>query len=125
MNYKVTADKENGYILISVNVPMTSEIGRKCGTDAVVLGEKDSINKFLFDLRNSPNVQDVIPNYNFAYKDMSNFRFPKNSRSALLTNPNDNSHKFIETLFRNAGYQVKIFTDKPVAISWLGNTESK
>lgn len=125
MDYEVIANKNAGYILIMVNVPMTSEIGRKCGAEAVRLGKENNTSKFLFDLRKSPNVQDIMPNYNFAYKDMTHFGFPKDSRSALLTNPNDNSHKFIETLFRNAGYQVKIFIDELAAIAWLGKAQSQ
>jgi hypothetical protein len=35
----------------------------------------------------------------------------KYARIATLVNPDDHSHDFIETVARNAGLNVKIFTD--------------
>jgi len=119
MDYEVSVAEGGHYILIKVHEPMTSELGRRCGAEAARLGEENNIKRFLFDLRKAPNIQNVMPNYNFAYKDMSDFGFPRASRSALLTKPDDKSHEFMETVFRNAGYQVMIFTDKPTAILWL------
>ncbi|MET0068682.1 MAG: hypothetical protein ABW096_01480 [Candidatus Thiodiazotropha sp.] len=100
---------------------MTSELGRRCGEDAVRLGERNGINCFLFDLRGSPNIQSTLPNYQFAYHDMKEFGFPKDSRSALLTDPDDRSHDFMETVFKNAGYSIRIFTDLEHALAWLNS----
>jgi len=38
---------------------------------------------------------------------------------AILTSPTDESHNFIETVCKNAGYIVKVFSDKNSAIAWL------
>jgi hypothetical protein len=40
----------------------------------------------------------------------------------MLTSPNDKSHDFIETVLRNAGYDVKLFVNESEAITWLEET---
>lgn len=119
MEYEVSIAQNKAYILIKLFVAMTSEIGRQCGDEATRLGKEQNINTFLFDLRQSPNVQDVLKNYTFAYKDMEAFGFPRASKSALLVAEGDKSHEFIETVFRNAGYDVRNFSSEASAISWL------
>ncbi len=98
---------------------MTSELGRRCGAAAVALGSVHGISSYLFDLRRAPNIQSVLPNYEFAYKELKGFGFPRGSRSALLTAPRDRSHDFLETVFKNAGYNVRLFTNEASAIEWL------
>lgn len=119
MDYQISIIENVGYVLIEVFQPMTSELGRRCGAQAAQIGEEKKILNFLFDVRKAPNIQSVVHNYDFAYKEMSDFSFPKASRSAFLVNPGDNSHDFIETAFLNAGYTVKSFTEEEPAISWL------
>jgi hypothetical protein len=70
-------------------------------------------------MRESTNVQSITANYNFAYKNVQTFEFPRNSLSAFLVRPNDNSHDFITTVFLNAGYAVEKFTNEQEAVNWL------
>jgi hypothetical protein len=121
LDYQVSLSQDTKYIIIRVVKPMTNELGRRCGADAVELGITAGIKYYLFDLRGAHNVETSITNYQFAYREMGEFSFPKNSRSALLTDPDDRSHDFMETVFRNAGYMVKLFTDEASAIAWLGS----
>ena len=119
MDYDVSVSEDSTYILIDIHQPMSNELGRRCGADAVALAEQYGLNHYLFDSRGAPNIEDPFLNYDFAYKEMEGFDFPHNSRSALLVDPDDASHNFMETVFLNAGYQVKLFTDKNEAIAWL------
>jgi hypothetical protein len=105
--------------VIKVFVAMTSAIGVRCGTEAIGLGAEHRIDRFLFDLRDSPNQQSVVDNYEFAHKEIALFGFPKHSRSAFLVRPDDRSHDFITTAFFNAGYVVRLFSDEAAAIAWL------
>jgi hypothetical protein len=119
VDYAVSLADSGRYVLIKVFVPITNEIGRRCGTDASRLGDEKNVNRYLFDLRDSPNVQTVAHNYDFAYREMASFGFSRRSCSALLVRPNDRSHDFIETAFRNAGYVVRLFSDEASAIAWI------
>ena len=119
MDYEVSVSKQQNYILIKLNTPMTIDLGRRCGRDAVELGRRHDIKRYLFDVRGAPNIEPILSNYEFAYRDLEQFEFPKGSQSALLTDPDDRSHDFMETLFLNAGYYVRLFTDEQAAIAWL------
>jgi hypothetical protein len=119
MDYEVVIANSGRYVLIKVLVPMTGAIGVRCGTDAYRLGVERKVNAYLFDLRDSPNVQSVVDNYEFAHQEIADFGFPKSSRSAFLVRPDDHSHDFINTAFFNAGYVTKLFTDEASAVSWL------
>jgi hypothetical protein len=119
MDYHVSLAAGGRYILIKVMVPMTSAVGARCGADAVRLGAERNVEKFLFDLRDSPNVQSMVDNYEFAHKEIADFGFPKSSRSAFLVRPDDLSHDFIDTALFNAGYVTKMFIDEAAAIAWL------
>lgn len=119
MDYQISPAASARYILIKVLVPMTSAVGVRCGTDAVRAGAEKNIDRFLFDLRDSPNVQSVVDNYEFAHKEITNFGFPMSSRSAFLVRPDDKSHDFINTAFYNAGYVTRMFTDELAAVAWL------
>ena len=119
MDYQVSVADGGRYILIRVFVPMTSAIGVRCGVDASRLGVEKKMNSYLFDLRDSPNAQSVVDNYEFAHGEIADFGFPKSSRSAFLVRSDDRSHDFINTAFFNAGYITKLFTDETSAVSWL------
>ena len=120
MDYNISVAEDGKYILVKVNKPMTVELGRQCGDDSAKLGARLDVNTYLFDLRSAPNLERVTGNYNFAYEDMDNFGFKKGTRSALLVNKKDKSHDFIETAFRNAGFNVRLFCDEDSAVAWLG-----
>ena len=119
MDYKISLDEDLGCIYIKVFNAMTSEVGARCGPEIVRLSNNKHINRFLFDVREAPNTQNDVENYNFATEEITDFGFPHNSRSAFLINPGDSSHDFITMLFQNAGYRVKSFTDEAAAKAWL------
>jgi hypothetical protein len=119
MDYEVSLGGSGRYILVKVLVPMTTAVGVSCGSDAVSLGLEKKVDRFLFDLRNSPNVQAVVDNYEFARKEITKFGFPTSSRSAFLVRPDDKSHDFINTAFFNAGFVTKMFSEEAAAIAWL------
>ena len=119
MDYRITVSDNHGFILIKVYKPMTTELSLRCGPEIVRLAEENNINRFLFDVRGSSNIQSVTKNYYFAYEDIQSFGFPKASRSAFLVDKDDKSHDFISVAFQNAGYIVEIFYNEASAINWL------
>lgn len=119
MDYDISLDENLGCIFIKFFNAMTSEVGIRCGADIVPLSEEKHIKRFLFDVREAPNTQSDVQNYNYATGEISDFGFPHDSRSAFLVNPGDTSHDFITTIFLNTGYRVKSFTDEESAITWL------
>ncbi|MBL1212675.1 MAG: hypothetical protein HND52_04825 [Ignavibacteriae bacterium] len=119
MDYEVSIADNGNYIIIKYYVPMTTEVALKSSSELMDLSEQHNIKRFLFDMRESANVQSITANYNFANKEVQTFEFPRNSLSAFLVRPNDNSHDFITTVFLNAGYAVEKFTSEKKAVNWL------
>jgi hypothetical protein len=119
MECEISPAPSGRHVRIKVLVPMTSATGSRCGNEAVRLGLAMKIDRYLFDLRDSQNVQSVVENYEFVHKEFMEFDFPKRSRSAFLVGADDKSHDFINTAFSNAGYITRLFTDEAAAIAWL------
>lgn len=118
-DFRVSVSPSGKHILVQVFAPMDSDVGRRGSQAATVLAKEKGINRFLIDSRLVPNVQTVSRNYEFAYRELDNLGFPRDSRTALLVAPNDSSHDFMETLFKNAGYSVRLFRDAAEAVTWL------
>jgi hypothetical protein len=51
------------------------------------------------------------PAYEFVYKDMADMGFGRDVRAAIFAQADDQPHDFIETLCRNAGYDVRLFRE--------------
>jgi hypothetical protein len=118
-DFEVSVSPDGTYVEVKIYAPMDSEVGYRCGVAATALAKRYRIKRFLFDSRLSSNVQSVTVNYEFAYEGLDAFGFPRDSRSALLVAPDDDSHDFLETLFKNAGYSVRLFHDEAQAVAWL------
>lgn len=119
MDYEVSIADNGNYIIIKYCVPMTTEVALKSSSELMGLSAEHDIKRFLFDMRESANVQSITANFKFANKDIQTFEFPRNSLSAFLVRPNDKSHDFITTVFLNAGYAVEKFTSVREAVKWL------
>ncbi len=77
------------------------------------------LNVFFFDLRGMESQEDVLSSYTMAYEDLEKIGPSRSHMSVFLTDVDDRSHDFMETLFRNAGFNVKQFKDKDAALAWL------
>jgi hypothetical protein len=63
---------------------------------------------------------DPLENYHYAHADARPHGFPRDSRVAILADPDDTSHGFAELVACNAGYAVRVFHAREAAIDWLG-----
>lgn len=125
-DYMISIAENRNYIIIRYLVPMSTNVALTSGPELRQLSDENDIKRFLFDMRESPNIQSVTYNYQFAYQKIQTFDFPRNSLSAFLIQPLDNSHDFITTAFENAGYTVAKFVTEDEAIKWLNsNLEHK
>jgi hypothetical protein len=119
MDYEISVSDDNKYIRIKVNKPMTHQLERATAKDVAACSQNTGIESFMFDLRGAPNIEGILPNYNFAYDDMQELPFSRSHKAAFLTDPDDDSHDIVETMMRNAGYIVKQFKHEDAALTWL------
>lgn len=119
MTKEIKVSDNGKYIIVRVNEDMTRTLAESLGLEAMHLGIKKNLSKFLYDLRNSRNKETINANYIFAKQDLKRLDPNPANKIAMLTSPNDKSHDFIETVLRNAGYNVKLFIIEEEAIIWL------
>lgn len=90
-------------------------------TTAVEHGELHDISRFLVDVRDATNIASTTEQYQYARRQLVELGVGRTSRIAVLIDPNDPSHGFIETVLRNAGYNCTLFVDEAFALAWLAD----
>lgn len=112
MSHTIQVSEDNRYIVIIVKGEITRKDAVQQNLEAHALGKKMGINKYLVDVTEARNIDSVQNNYDFAYTDMRHTEgIDKLARVAAIVSPGDHSHDFIETVSRNAGFNVTIFND--------------
>jgi hypothetical protein len=126
MEYSVTMSESKKYVMIRVMVPVTRDIALRFTRDAKAMAEMGGtrIDRFLFDMSKAHNIAGVGSNYDFAYSDMAKLEVDRSARSAVLVGPTDSTHDFPELVLRNAGYNVRVFTNEEEAVAWLLQTNA-
>jgi len=119
MSYTITISENGQYIICRVTGSVTVEISREFAREMDSLSRATNIKRFLTDVREAPNIASVYQNYEYAYKDMIDLKLQRDVRSAILADSADTTHDFLETVVRNAGYNVRVFRSESAAIAWL------
>lgn len=120
MSYTINLSDDGKYIILIVQGEINRQIAIPQNQEAHALGKQKGINRYLVDLTAARNTDPIPDQYDFAYKDMQQAEgIDHLARVALLVAPGDHSHDFIETVARNAGHDVKIFTDRTLALAHL------
>jgi hypothetical protein len=119
MRYELDIPDLGTYVRVIITGNITREFAGRYSVAAKELAEEHGLKRFLFDLRHARNVESTIQNYQYAYADMPKFELDRLSRAAIIRDPEDHSHDFVELVSRNAGYNVRFFTSEEEAIAWL------
>jgi len=119
MGYEISISENGKYIHVRVDVKISAEIAKEFAEAAIREAKKNNLLRILVDVRKSPNITSSLEKYTLAYEEMSRFELDRNTMIAVLISPEDKSHSFIETVFLNAGYNCRIFSDKKAAIAWF------
>jgi len=120
MGYTITPSSDGKYILLKVTGDITRNLALQYNIAAHKKGRELGINRYLVDLTESRNVDTVLDSYEFAYKDMQETPgIDRSARVAVIISPGDHSHDFIETVAKNAGLDMTVFTNQDDAITHL------
>ena len=125
MKYQISFTRKGPYVLVEVFEPMTVKLAAEIAMKATETASEHNSNLFLYDVRKAPNVDPCAENYFFAHTDMPAMQLDRSARVALLASPDDESHKFIATAIRNAGYNVRLFFEEEQATEWLTRLVSR
>lgn len=119
MAYRISISENGKYIICRVIGAMTMKTAQAFGKEMLKLARTKDIKRYLTDVREAPNISTTYDNYKFAYEEMDKLGLQRAHRSAILINPDDSSHNFVETTLKNSGFNVRIFHDEDAAIAWL------
>jgi hypothetical protein len=120
MDYEAGLSEDGSHIVVRVNKPITRQLAFEFNQAAAKLALEHDLDAYLFDLRGVVNVESPTYNYMIAYEDAPQMAFSRTARIAVLHDPGDTSHQFVETVALNAGYNMKLFTAEQDALAWLG-----
>jgi hypothetical protein len=117
MEYTFRVSDSGRYIHITVRGAIDRHTAAAMNVEAHALGRSLAIHNYLVDLVEAVNIDSVIGNYQFAYENMqAPDLLDADARVATLVGQDDHSHDFVETVSRNAGFDVTFFRDREAAI---------
>ncbi|MFO7584917.1 MAG: hypothetical protein R6W69_09315 [Anaerolineales bacterium] len=117
-----TVSSDGKYIIHKIVGEIDARIASELNHDLVEMGRRYNINRYLTDLTECRNVDSLVDNYNYAYRDLpADPVIDPSARVALLVSPEDHSHDFVEVTCRNAGFDVTLFRERDAAVRHLLN----
>jgi hypothetical protein len=120
MDYTIAPSVDGLFIILKVKGNMTRRSVMQLNLETHALGRQLRIRRYLVDVTKARNTDSPIEIYDFAYADMQTAEgIDRSARVAILADPTDHSHDFVETVCRNAGLNVKKFTDRNQAGRFL------
>jgi len=122
MSYTISPSDDDRYIIVEVRNEINRAKAMLMNLEAHALGRKRGIHRYFVDLTEAKNTDSIQNNYEFAYSDMNRTEgIDRFARVAALVSPDDHSHDFLETVVRNSGLNMKLFTDRNLALQYLLN----
>jgi hypothetical protein len=122
MASQLSLSDDSSYIILEVTGDINRQNAMQYNLEAHKMGREQGIRKYLVDLTNARNTETVLNNYQFAYADMKHTEgIDISAIVATVVNPEDHSHDFIETAFKNSGLNLTLFRDKQKAIDYLNS----
>jgi len=120
MDYEIYPSDNGQYIVLEVHGEINREIAMQQNLEAHSLGKELGISRYLVDVRSAVNTDRFLDKHEFAYKDMVQTEgIDKGAVVATVVSEGDSSHDYIETVSRNAGFNVTMFTDIEEAKAFL------
>jgi len=119
MEYDVKISEDETFVWQLPREDITVELACEMSADAIKLARSKNVHRFLSDVRGIRNISDPFKNYEFANKNVEQVGYRRYDKIAVLHDVDDHSHDFIETVSRNAGYSVRLFTKMQEAVDWL------
>ncbi|MBA1145866.1 hypothetical protein H0Z60_02225 [Ectothiorhodospiraceae bacterium WFHF3C12] len=117
--YSLSLSEDGRLVICRVLQPVTVELAVAFAQDMDRLAAESGADRFLTDARGAPNVSRPAQNYNYAHVDMAAMGLRRCVRAAILADPWDRSHEFVETTCQNAGYNMRVFYNEDEAMDWL------
>lgn len=118
MEYEISRVAGEPFLLVTLHVDVTRALVLEFAQAASAEAGKLGLPGVLVDVRQSRSAEAVFGQYTLA-RDLLNADVDPRLRVASVVSPEDHSHDFVETVTRNRGFNVRLFTDMEAAKAWL------
>jgi hypothetical protein len=117
--FSVRAAEDGHYIILKL-VGTSGRPEFQGVLEAHALGARLGIHRYLVDLTDAHNADRTMDDYALAYDDFPHSpTIDRFAKVVALAKPDDHSHDFLVTLFKNAGSPIQLFHDREVALQAL------
>jgi len=119
MVHQLTIEKGESFVHTTLYGDLVASVGEQIIAESAKRAEEWGFRKFFVDLRNAQHRISATDDYDIAYRKAGILGFKPGSRHVLLVGPDGDlaSWRFVETVFRNAGHCVQLFTDEERALA--------
>ena len=119
MAYRLTIERGESFVHTTFYGDLVASAGEQIIAQSAKRAEEWGFRKFFVDLRNAQHRISTTDDYDIAYRKAGILGFKPGSRHVLLISPDGDltGWRFVETVFRNAGYCVQLFTDEKRALA--------
>lgn len=118
MDYEIKLSDDKSFVIVHVKRHLSTQTALIFTKESIELAGKHNINSYLIDLRGIENTWGVFETYQFA-QELKKYGRQRLDKVALLVEPTDKTHSFLETTVVNQGYNNRLFTNHDEAIVWL------
>ena len=123
MQYEISITDGQTWIYARAYDPFTKALVLDLLKNALGQATKHGVCNLLIDARGAPSMKTTVEDYDIAYRRLHQLGFKRHSKFAIVVDPEDRSHHFLETCTTNAGYNWRIFTDADRATQWLDSVQ--
>ncbi len=116
--YTIRLSDDKSYIIIDVKEDISAQTTLDITKETANIAFKHGINCFLFDLRIVNNTWQIWENYQFA-QELEKYGRRREDKVALIIEPANSSHYFVETVTVNQGFNTRLFSDYKGAVAWF------
>lgn len=121
MPYQVSYQQENGYLSVVVHGERTFEMAIPLVLEIYQRALAENIYRLLVDIRDLQGRLEIMEGYDIVTSEFPKLRGSGFSKIAILDRESneENGLTFFETLAKNRGFPVSVFTDRENAVAWL------
>ena len=121
MDPRISIEKGENFVHSRVTAPISWDVLAEQISRAAEKGEQWGFHRYLVDFRDSEKQLGVLEDHDVAYRRTRECGLgPIGTKHALIVKPEEfDEFRFVETAFRNAGYDLKVFTEEDAALEWI------
>ena len=118
MTHKLAYNPESDCIELTVEGTFTMERLKRIAPEVAQLSEQSGCLNILNDMSGA-NIEISLAEVYSSPQEMDNSGITRTTRRALVVPPDFNQAAFLETVTRNRGHNLKVFTSREEALGWL------